>query len=168
MATEVKPDRKLFPSPEKIDPWRLEVPTRTLFWDLRNTLDSIPEFVTAATLALFWKKSEVEFQLGDERYSVRYKKTPHKNSGYSTDFIRIMRFGKWLEDKKERRSVEDIVLISGKPTYEDTLLNPSVSYSSHDHEQHRESEKDSEAAIQRVKDFTDRLKESATVSQSTK
>lgn len=160
MTIEAKPEKKLFPPTEEMIPGKLELPTRKLFRDLKQTLNSIPQFVTATALGLFWQESEVEFRLGDNSYSVRHKKTPHPDSGYSIDFIRILRFGKWLEDKKTHESYEDIVLRSGKPTYKDHL-NPSISYVSEDHERHHESASNSEAAIQKVQEFVERLKKLA-------
>lgn len=178
MATEILPDKKLFPSREEIEPWKLVDPANQLFWDLRRELSLIPKFAVQAGLGSFWGKNEVEFQVGNDWFSVRHdhKKTNHNEQ--TEEGLRIMHNQKRVEDGKKSSKWEDIWILKvdrpagGGGDY--SSLN--ISYHSHvivddgsrfGKDTDYIGETRSEAAIQHIKDFTERLKKLAQVPKQT-
>lgn len=179
MAVEVKPDKKLFPSREEIERWKLVDPANQLFSGLRRALSSIPEFASQAGLSSFWENNEVEFQIGNDKYSVRHDHKRPINSGEQTqEGLRIMHSQEQKVNGKRRTKSEDIWILkvdrrsSGGGDY--SSLN--ISYHSHitvddgsrfgkdtDHI----GETRSEAAIQYIKDFTENLKSAHSSPQAT-
>jgi len=173
MATETIPDRKLFPSRKELESWKLVDDARQLFWGLREAFNSFPEFATQAALATFWGKNEVEFQIGSHRFSIRHdSKKPIDPKDYSVQFsegLRVTHNEEIVKDGKQARKWEDIWILkvdrrsSGGGDY--SQLN--ISYHSHITVQdgtrfgtdvERIGDTRSEAAIQHIKDFTERVK----------
>lgn len=173
MATEVLPDKKLFPSRQEIERWQLVDEARKLFWGLQRAFNTFPQFAAQAALANFWGKNEASFEIDSHEFNIRHdSKTsinPKDDSVQFSEGLRVMHREKMVKDGKEAEKWEDIwILAVDRPSHgggDYSHLN--ISYHSHVRVQDGTrfgtevdfiGETRSEAAIQHIKDFTERVK----------